>query len=103
MSALIKLDLTAENRRTQRRKVVEDARIINKHGGWSLIDCTVQDISEGGAKLQIAPSVEIPSEFDLLLVKEMQIIPVRIRWRRRDFMGVQFTGPVRDAPPFRLC
>jgi PilZ domain-containing protein len=103
MSAAIKLDLNGENRRSQRRTVVEDARIVNKRGGWSLINCTVRDISEGGAKLQIAPSVEIPTEFDLLLVKEMQIIPVRIRWRRRDFMGVQFTAPTRTAPPFRLC
>jgi PilZ domain-containing protein len=100
MSAALKLDLNAENRRTQRRTVIEDARIVNKRGGWSLINCTVRDISEGGAKLQIGPSVEIPTYFDLLLVKEMQIIPVRIRWRRWDFMGVQFTGPVRDAPPF---
>jgi hypothetical protein len=103
MTAAFKLDWHAENRRSHRRTVIEDARIIDKRGGWSLINCTVRDLSEGGAKLQIDASIEIPTNFELLLVKEMQIIPVRIRWRRREFMGVQFTGNVRHAPPFRLC
>lgn len=103
MSAAVKLDLNADNRRSSRRTVVEDARIINKRGGWSLTNCTVRDISEGGAKIQIDPSLEIPTYFDLLLVNELVIMPVRIRWRRRNFMGVQFAGPLRQAPPIRLC
>jgi hypothetical protein len=102
MSAARKLDFTFDHRRSHRRIVVEDARIIDKRGGWSLIDCIVRDISEGGAKLQLDPAQEIPACFDLLLVKELQILPVRIRWRRRGFMGVQFSGPRRAAPPFRL-
>jgi hypothetical protein len=102
MSAAKKLDFTFDHRRSHRRIVVEDARIVDKRGGWSLIDCTVCDISEGGAKLQLDPCVEVPANFDLLLVKELQIIPVRIRWRRRGFMGIQFSGPRRTAPPFRL-
>jgi hypothetical protein len=103
MSAVVKSEVHGENRRTRRRTIVADARIIDKRGGWSLINCTVRDISDGGAKLQFDPSLEIPTHFDLLLVNEMQIIPVRIRWRRRDFMGVQFTAAVRKAPAFRLC
>jgi hypothetical protein len=103
MSIAIKLDRNADSRRTPRRKVVEDAQIVDKRGGWSLINCMVRDISDGGAKLQIDPWLEIPSNFDLLLVKELRIVPVRIRWRRRNFMGVEFTAAPRDAPPFRLC
>lgn len=103
MSAATKLDLNAEKRRLRRRTVVEDARIVDKRGGWSLINCTVRDISEDGAKLQIDPSLEIPTNFELLLVQEMKIVSVRIRWRRRNFMGVQFASAPRDAPPFRLC
>jgi hypothetical protein len=103
MSAAIKHDLHHDYRRSRRRTVVEDARIIKKSGEWSLLDCTVRDISQGGAKLQIDPALEIPALFDLLLVKEMKILPVRIRWRLRHFMGVQFVGEPREAPPFRLC
>jgi hypothetical protein len=103
MSAAVHHDLHRDCRRSRRRTVVEDARIISKSGGWSLLDCTVRDISKGGARLQIEPALEIPTLFDLLLVKEMKILPVRIRWRRRHFMGVQFVGEPRDAPPFRLC
>jgi hypothetical protein len=103
MSAALKLNFNHDNRRFARRMVVEDARIISKRGGWSLIDCVVCDLSAGGAKLQIDPQLEIPTLFDLLLVKELQIIPVKIRWRRRNFIGVQFSGIARPAPPFRLC
>lgn len=102
MSSALKPDFV-ERRRSKRRNVVEDARIIDKRGGWSLVNCTVLDISEGGAKLQIDPFLEIPANFDLLLVKELRIVPVRIRWRRRNFMGVQFNGPAHNSPPFRLC
>jgi hypothetical protein len=102
ISSARKLDFV-ENRRSRRRVTVEDARIIDKQGGWSLVNCVVRDISDGGVKLQIDPSLEIPTNFDLLLVKELQIVPVRIRWRRRNFMGVQFNGPARKPPPFRLC
>jgi hypothetical protein len=103
MSAAVKLDLSLERRRSQRRIVVENAWIIDKKGGWSLIDCTVRDIGKGGAKLEIDPSLAIPTCFDLLLADELQIIPVEIKWRRRNFMGVAFMGPPRAATPFRLC
>lgn len=103
MSAAVKLNVRHDNRRSPRRIVVEDAWIIDKRGGWSLIDCTIRDISAGGAKLQIDSARDIPACFDLLLEKELQIIPVRIRWRRRNFMGVEFIGEPRRAPPFRLC
>lgn len=103
MAAAAKLDLSLDRRRSPRRNVVENAWIIEKKGGWSLLDCTVRDLSEGGAKLQIDPALEIPSHFDLLLGNDLAIIPVRIRWRRRNFLGVEFGGPRRTAPPFRLC
>lgn len=103
MAAAAKLDLSLDRRRSPRRNVVENAWIIEKKGGWSLLDCTVRDLSEGGAKLQIDPALEIPSHFDLLLGNDLAIIPVRIRWRRRNFLGVEFAGPRRAAPPFRLC
>jgi hypothetical protein len=103
MSPAVKLNVYRDNRRSPRRVVVEDAWIIDKRGGWSLIDCIIRDISAGGAKLEIDPTLEIPTCFDLLLEKELQIIPVRIRWRRRSFMGVEFMGEPRQAPPFRLC
>jgi hypothetical protein len=54
-------------------------------------------------KIQIDPSLDIPTLFDLLLVGEMKIFPVRIRWRRHHFIGVEFTGKARQALPFRFC
>ena len=103
MTAAVKLGLSHDRRRSLRRTVVENAWIIDKNGGWSLLDCTVCDLSAGGAKLQVDVALQIPAHFELLLANELRIIPVRIRWRRRNFMGVEFTGSPRSAPPFRLC
>jgi|SoiMetStandDraft_2_1073263.scaffolds.fasta_scaffold428407_2 hypothetical protein len=103
MSAAVRVDPSLDRRRSARRTVVENAWIIDKKGGWSLVDCTVRDLSDGGAKLQIDPALEIPTHFDLLLGNELEIIPVCIKWRRRNFVGVEFAGPRRAAPPFRLC
>jgi hypothetical protein len=103
MTAAVKLDISRDRRCSPRRTVIEDAWIIDKRGGWSLIDCTVRDISAGGAKIEIDASLALPACFDLLLEKELKIIPVRIRWRRRNFMGVEFMGEPRRAQPFRLC
>jgi hypothetical protein len=103
MSSAFKLDLNQDYRQSGRLPVIEDARIISKKGGWSLLNCTIRDLSEGGARLEIDPALEIPTLFDLLFVREMKILSVRIRWRRRQFMGVEFIGEPREAPPFRLC
>jgi hypothetical protein len=91
----------AEMRRSQRRRVLKDGRIVIRRG-WSLIDCAIRDLSAGGARLTVKPECELPKEFDLLYVTDQLLIPCEIRWRRGDRLGVRFTGPSRKAPPYRL-
>ena len=88
-------------RLSQRRRLLRDGRIVVRRG-WSLIDCTIQDTSTGGARLSVQPVCDLPREFDLLYVAEGKLVPCELCWRRGDRVGVRFTSNFRKAPPYRL-
>jgi hypothetical protein len=53
-----------ECRRQQRTRTLKSARILfNQHR--SVIDCTVRNISPGGACLNVASAIGIPSTFSV--------------------------------------
>jgi hypothetical protein len=95
-------NLPAELRRVFRRRVLKEGRIVIRRG-WSLISCTIRNISETGACISVAePQCDVPKEFDLLFVNESQLIPCEIRWRKGERIGLRFTGSARRAPAYRL-
>ena len=58
-------------------------------------DCTINDISKGGAKLQISAIYPLPPRFQLLQVRDGIAYDVRLRWRRGDLSGVAFEAERR--------
>ena len=55
--------------------------------------CMIKDISETGAKLQVASDVYLPDVFSVVLPVLDEIgdaRPVCLRWRNGDFAGVRF-------------
>jgi hypothetical protein len=59
------------------------------------IGCTALNFSPSGACLEFAPGTTVPRFFDLALGLEPAASPVRVVWRREDFVGVAF----QDARP----
>ena len=55
-----------ERRRSPRRKVLKNGRIIPDNG-LDPLDCTVMDVSQMGARLRVSPSSRIPRRFTLML------------------------------------
>ncbi len=53
-------------------------------------DCTVRDISATGARLTFAEPLELPHEFDLLILTTGEHCRVATRWRRGRQIGVRF-------------
>jgi hypothetical protein len=51
---------------TRRRRVLKGARIVFK-GHEALIDCTVSNLSDRGARLKVESPIGIPDTFDLVL------------------------------------
>lgn len=65
------------------------ARILYNKGTMQ-VDCTVRNLSEGGAKLEVSQSVTLPEEFDLLIPQRATTRRVRMCWRSADYCGVAF-------------
>lgn len=80
----------SENRSAQRHKTLKGARIVF-NAGRSTIDCTVRNLSESGAKLDVTSVVGIPNSFDLQLGEQLR--PCRVAWRSLKQLGVEFQAP----------
>ena len=76
-----------EYRKSPRRRVFKAATIVFNHAG---IDCTVRNISEGGACLEVAAPVGIPDSFNLVMVTDHSAHSCRVAWRSEHRIGVAF-------------
>ncbi len=93
---------TTDNKRgAARSRVLKSCKVVNMNQ-WSVIDCTVRDLSETGAKLICGDPKAIPNEFRFLLPTENTIRNARVAWRRIDTVGIEFTGPKTRAPVRKL-
>lgn len=81
-----------ERRGGDRKSVHTRAKCFIDHLNAS-VECVLLDVSHGGARLRIADSLVVPEEFDLLLSFEGERQRVRLRWRRKKEIGVEFIKP----------
>lgn len=82
-----------DDRRAHPREVVNLwARALYgpKRELWA--DCTVVDLSKGGAKISISEIYPLPGRFRLLQVRGGLVYEARLRWRRGDLTGLAFDG-----------
>ena len=76
-----------DGRKTPRRRVLKLGRISF---GGAAIDCTVRNLSERGAALDVASPIGIPDTFILVLESEHDQRPCRVVWRKESRIGVAF-------------
>lgn len=76
---------TIEKRSAERRPALKAASIII---GVSAIDCSVRNMSEIGAALDVVFPLDIPSRFLLIHVAGRKLC--RIIWRSESSVGVSF-------------
>jgi len=60
-------------------------------GGRTRVDCVIRNLSDGGAKLEVATVRGIPQTFDLL-VPGQRPHPCKVIWRSLKELGVQFVA-----------
>jgi PilZ domain len=95
---LILTTVIADNKRiAPRLRVLKGAKIVSLNQ-WSVVDCTVRDLSETGAKLLCADPMAIANEFRFLLPAENTIRTAKVVWRRPDMIGITFTSDKTRAP-----
>jgi PilZ domain len=84
-----------EHRDVHRQRTLKRARVV--FADRSTIDCTIRDISKGGARLVFGTAFELPETFRLIIVTSSTIVPVRLQWQRGMEAGIAFTGPEEPA------
>jgi hypothetical protein len=77
-----------EKTRTAPRRRTLKAGTIEFGGGG--IDCTVRNISETGAALEVVTPLFIPDRFTLFVPSEQLKRLCRIAWRKQKRIGVTF-------------
>jgi hypothetical protein len=77
-----------DERRDKARHRVLKAGTIEFGGGG--IDCTVRNVSETGAALEVVTPLFIPDRFTLFVPSEQLKRPCHIVWRKDKRIGVAF-------------
>jgi hypothetical protein len=77
-----------EKPRAALRRRILKAGSISFGGGT--IDCTVRNISDSGAALEVASPLCIPDRFNLVIRSDNLNRPCRIVWRKEKRLGVAF-------------
>lgn len=82
------MDVRLEKRLQPRRNTMIIATIVFD-GGNSRMDCVIRNLSEGGAKLEVASARVVPGSFDLM-VPGHRPQHCRVAWRALRELGIQF-------------
>jgi hypothetical protein len=79
----------ADRRASRRARTLKGGRII-LNGGYSVFACTVRNMSETGALLQLGETTGIPTHFDLEVEPGRPTRKCTVRWRSQTAVGVSF-------------
>jgi hypothetical protein len=77
----------SERRADPRQRMLKAGTIIYNNSS-SVVDCTVRNLSKGGACLMVSSPMGLPEEFDLMMEGARRRCTVS--WRRADRIGVKF-------------
>jgi hypothetical protein len=93
---MLKSRSDAFTRKYPRHRVLKEGKIISADLP-SGIDVIIRDMSVGGARVEILPTLQAPDKFDLLVASEYLFYPAVVKWQRRGMLGIEFTGE-----PYRM-
>ncbi len=85
---------SSDSRKHRRSKTFKSGQIVFSEKRC-LVNCTVCDFSERGAKLETDLAVECPDSFELIL-QDGSTYECTVIWRKADFLGVEFVNEKAD-------
>ncbi|NKB54531.1 MAG: hypothetical protein GKR97_20390 [Rhizobiaceae bacterium] len=95
MSSKSNVELQFRERRKFERLPVEIGANAIMANSETSFDCTILDLSEGGAKVEIPEIDIIPVQFMLYVPETDQIYACKVVWRKDAFLGLQFVDDAR--------
>jgi hypothetical protein len=81
---------SGRNKRKEPRPRTLKRGLIVFHDGYSAFDCTVRNLSSGGAMLLFGESVGVPNHFELAILPCDTLRPCTVRWRNENALGLSF-------------
>ena len=93
-----------ERRESQRQRTFLAGKVVYGASRFE-IDCSVRDLSSGGARLSFVDPLTVPSAFELHLPSRGAVFRAEARWRKGRQIGVKFRAVLRRAfeEPVRLA
>ena len=80
-----------DQRKYPRHRVFKEAKIVCSAFNGA-INVTIRELSVGGARIDTPPFLDIPKEFDLLVISENLLYPAVARWSGGVSLGIEFAG-----------
>jgi hypothetical protein len=77
-----------ERRTPQRHRTFKAGVIALHHAG--VVSCTVRNLSDAGACLEVVSQMDIPDSFTLVVDVDHLKRPCHVAWRSRNRIGVAF-------------
>jgi hypothetical protein len=87
---------TKEQRRSPRRRVLKEGKLVFGLG-HSVVDCTIDNMSEGGAHVRLISSHGVPQDFYLVEASRGIIHKAEVAWRTTTGIGLRLLGPLEDV------
>jgi hypothetical protein len=84
----------------RRQRVFKGAKIVF-NGYHSVLDCTVRDLTETGARLRLSSTADVPQQFELYFPQEKLIARARLAWQMGRDCGIALAEPLHSAPALR--
>jgi hypothetical protein len=88
----------AEKRKSPRKKAILRGKMVSERGAQS-IDCTIRDISDTGARIDLAADQIVPAHFVLIDMRNGNAYEAEVKWRMRSQIGMSFVRCISlDGP-----
>jgi hypothetical protein len=88
---------SAETRRAPRVRTFLQARISYGDGALS-IECTVNQLSDVGARVNLASTSALPDRFDIVIPQRDIARRAKLVWRKDDQVGIEFVDGEESHP-----
>jgi hypothetical protein len=88
---MLNASASKDQRKYPRHRVFKEAKIVSS-AFTGAINVTIRELSVGGARIDTPPFVEIPMDFDLLVVSENLLYPAVAKWCAGISAGIEFAG-----------
>ena len=83
-------------RKTPRRRVLKEGKVVFGLA-QSVVDCTIDNMSDGGAHIRVTSSHGVPEDFYLVEATRGIIHKAEVAWRTTTGLGLRIVGPLEDA------